>query len=73
MDHTLHLNIRVVQTNYGLIRGLLTVSILGDLYYSFQGIPYVKAPLGDLRFEVTLQNKLKIVKTISYGNRTLNQ
>lgn len=40
----------IVQTEYGPIRGVKKPSILGRNYFNFQGIPYMKAPLGELRF-----------------------
>lgn len=46
-----------VNTNYGLVQGLLTVSLLGEVYQSFQGIPYAKPPLGELRFKVNVLRK----------------
>ncbi|XP_051862785.1 uncharacterized protein LOC127565909 [Drosophila albomicans] len=41
----------VVKTTHGLIRGALVKSIYDDPYYLFDGIPYAKPPLGDLRFQ----------------------
>lgn len=43
----------VVETALGKVRGKLVTSHLGDDYYSFQGIPYAKAPVGNLRFKVS--------------------
>nr|ABO38853.1 esterase [Rhipicephalus microplus] len=43
--------VHVVQTHAGKVRGKRSVSVLGDKYvYAFQGIPYAKPPLGELRF-----------------------
>lgn len=39
-----------VQTEYGPIRGCKKESILGRDYLNFQRIPYMKAPIGKLRF-----------------------
>lgn len=39
-----------VETEYGPIRGCRKVSILGRDYCNFQKIPYMKAPVGKLRF-----------------------
>lgn len=50
-------NAAIVNTSYGLVQGLLTVSLLGDAYYSFQGIPYGKPPVGELRFKVNVSSK----------------
>lgn len=44
----------IVDTNYGPVRGLKRTSVVGDQYISFRGIPYAKAPIGDLRFKVCL-------------------
>ncbi|EDS31427.1 serine esterase [Culex quinquefasciatus] len=41
-----------VQTKYGPVRGKRSVSLLGQEYVSFQGIPYARAPEGELRFKV---------------------
>jgi carboxylesterase type B len=40
----------VVETEYGPIRGVQKTSILGRKFFNFQGIPYMKAPVGKLRF-----------------------
>lgn len=40
----------VVETQYGSVKGVHKKSCLGKAYISFQGIPYMKAPLGFLRF-----------------------
>lgn len=42
----------VVTTNSGPIRGVLRDAIFGQKFVSFQGIPYVQPPIGDLRFKV---------------------
>lgn len=39
-----------IQTEHGPIRGCRKVSVLGRDYYNFQKIPYMKAPVGKLRF-----------------------
>ena len=41
-----------VNTNYGEVKGIEKTSLLGTKYISFQGIPYAKPPIGDLRFRV---------------------
>ncbi|KAH8398919.1 hypothetical protein KR215_000053 [Drosophila sulfurigaster] len=44
-------NTVIVETKYGRVRGLQRKTIYdGELYYAFEGIPYAKPPLGDLRF-----------------------
>lgn len=40
----------VIETEYGSIKGIRKTSTLGREYFTFQGIPYMKAPLGKLRF-----------------------
>lgn len=40
----------IVETEYGPIKGSRKTSILGRKYFNFQGVPYMKAPLGKLRF-----------------------
>ncbi|CRK93497.1 CLUMA_CG007033, isoform A [Clunio marinus] len=39
-----------VSTEYGTIRGCKKVSVLGRNYFNFQRIPYMKPPVGKLRF-----------------------
>lgn len=41
-----------VTTNYGKVEGLWKLSYEGRQYAVFEGIPYAKPPVGDLRFEV---------------------
>ncbi|XP_004518366.1 esterase B1 [Ceratitis capitata] len=41
----------VISTTHGKVRGQLRVGIYGDTYYSYDGIPYAKPPLGELRFK----------------------
>ena len=40
----------IVETEYGPVKGVQKSSILGRAFKSFQGIPYIKPPLGKLRF-----------------------
>ncbi|XP_046687969.1 esterase 6-like, partial [Homalodisca vitripennis] len=42
-----------ISTKQGRLRGLVKKSIgrSNKLYYSFQGIPYAKPPVGNLRFK----------------------
>ena len=39
-----------VETEFGPVKGLYKPSVLGRDYFSFNSIPYMKAPLGKLRF-----------------------
>lgn len=43
----------IIVTGLGKIQGSALRSRLGVLFYGFRGIPYAKAPVGDLRFKVT--------------------
>ncbi|KAK9875471.1 hypothetical protein WA026_007863 [Henosepilachna vigintioctopunctata] len=43
----------VIECKLGRLRGKISESCLGGQYYSFQGIPYAKAPVGNLRFKVS--------------------
>ena len=40
----------IVETEYGPVKGVLKSTVLGMDFYNFQGIPYMKAPVGKLRF-----------------------
>jgi len=40
----------VVKTNYGAVKGVSRKSVLGEQYLSFRGIPFARAPIGELRF-----------------------
>lgn len=40
----------IVDTEYGPVKGIKKTSVLGRDYFNFQGIPYMKAPIGKLRF-----------------------
>lgn len=42
-----------VAVSQGLLRGRVVKSKLGYEYFSFQGIPYAKPPVGNLRFKVS--------------------
>lgn len=43
----------IVETNSGQIRGKLNQTLFEKKpYYSFRGIPFAKAPIGNLRFKV---------------------
>lgn len=44
-------NIVIVQTKYGPVKGDKRLTALGMDYVNFQGIPYMKAPTGKLRFK----------------------
>lgn len=43
----------IIITGLGKIQGSALRSRLGVLFYGFRGIPYAKAPVGDLRFKVS--------------------
>lgn len=42
----------LVKTNYGLVQGRHRSGCEGVKYVSFQGIPYARPPVGELRFKV---------------------
>lgn len=44
---------KTVPTEYGTIRGQLEMSIIDQKpFHAYRGIPYARAPIGDLRFKV---------------------
>lgn len=42
----------IVETKLGRLYGRVAQALNGENYYSFQGIPYAKPPVGKLRFKV---------------------
>lgn len=42
----------VVYVKQGKLKGKTGIDYAGRSFYSFQGIPYAKPPLGELRFKV---------------------
>ena len=42
----------IVDTTYGPVRGADITMNSGDVIQAFMGIPFARAPVGDLRFEV---------------------
>ncbi|RZB41186.1 COesterase and/or Abhydrolase 3 domain containing protein [Asbolus verrucosus] len=44
----------IIAIQQGKLRGRIAEDIDGKIYYSFQGIPYAKPPLGKLRFKPSL-------------------
>lgn len=66
---------KLVQTKFGMIRGLVKKNILGGEYFSFKGIPYAEPPVGKLRFQVCSTHAVnsasaarKCLVTISFHN-----
>lgn len=48
--------VKTVVTENGAIRGQRETSLRKNMeFYAFRGIPYAKAPLGELRFKVLLK------------------
>lgn len=45
----------VVNVEEGALQGKFITNDFGKSFYSFQGIPYAKPPLGSLRFKVRMQ------------------
>lgn len=43
----------VLSYEQGTLRGRIDIDVDGISFYSFQGIPYAKPPVGDLRFKVS--------------------
>lgn len=44
---------KIVKTKYGDVRGKLLKTLFDDgKYFAFQGIPYAKSPVNELRFKV---------------------
>ena len=46
-----------VDTTLGIIEGVQEKSSHGDNFYSFLGVPYAEAPIGDLRFKPPVSKK----------------
>lgn len=49
-----------VQLRQGTIRGTKVVEEVSRPFYTFEGIPYAKPPVGDLRFKVSYVARLII-------------
>ncbi|XP_018575849.1 venom carboxylesterase-6-like isoform X2 [Anoplophora glabripennis] len=45
----------IVDTKYGVIKGKIICSRSGTPFYAFQGIPYAKPPVGNLRFKAPVE------------------
>lgn len=55
----------VVEVKQGKLQGTIRKSVLtGNEYYSFQGIPFAKPPIKDLRFQVSEYFHLFVNKII---------
>lgn len=46
----------IVSISEGKLQGSVIENIRGDQIYSFQGIPYAKPPVGNLRFKVCIKD-----------------
>lgn len=44
----------LVNVHQGSLKGKIGIDYAGRTFYSFQGIPYAKPPLGELRFKVKI-------------------
>lgn len=55
-------NTIIVGTTKGPVKGIRKTSILGTDFYRFRGIPYAKAPIGELRFKVLVWIIVKYLK-----------
>lgn len=51
----------IVKVNEGELAGTIKVNINGGQFHSFQGVPYAKPPIGNLRFKVHMALYIKIV------------
>jgi cholinesterase len=61
----------IVQTEHGPIQGVQRITKLGRDYVSFQGIPYMKPPVGRLRFQDPQEpNKWKDPLDVSTENES---
>ena len=47
-------NFVIAETEYGVVQGIKTNSILNEPYIKFLGIPYAQTPVGELRFKVKI-------------------
>lgn len=45
----------IADTIYGKVKGVKWRSIYGNNYYSFEGIPFAKPPVGELRFKAPVE------------------
>lgn len=63
---------QTIETQYGPVKGIKKFGCYGDEYFSFQGIPYMKPPVGKLRFRVSLQFMKYFNLFITTSHRTLN-
>ncbi|XP_043467668.1 esterase B1-like isoform X2 [Leptopilina heterotoma] len=62
---------KIIQTKFGLIRGLARTNVLGGNYFSFKGIPYAEPPVGKLRFQDPIpwtKNWKAVRDAIEHGN-----
>lgn len=51
----------IVEISVGKLRGTITKDDNDEQVYAFLGIPYAKAPVGNLRFKVSSENFLSFV------------
>lgn len=62
----------IVETAKGPVKGVLKTSCVGETFYRFRGIPYAKAPVGDLRFKVSVDYKsIRLGRKCTCKNFTL--
>lgn len=53
----------LVHTSYGTVQGFASISRDGKKFYQFNGIPYAKPPVGQLRFQV-IKSRFRLVMYI---------
>lgn len=62
----------LVRTSGGIVQGRRALTFDGTPYLAYQGIPYAKPPVGDLRFKVCLKRKtyvLELLKLLTFIHR----
>lgn len=59
----------IVATNYGLVQGVATLSLLNDVFFKFMGIPYAKPPVDALRFKVSVYNSFSFRTQTQFSSK----
>lgn len=52
----------IVQTSFGKVVGSISSSRTGKEFYKYLGLPYALPPIGEKRFEVTLNGIICFIK-----------
>lgn len=61
----------VLRLNQGQIIGSFLKSREGRVFKAYQGIPYAKPPIGDLRFKVKFTYYLEVIRTFTSNSYRL--